>query len=125
MFWDTTYGDLDKKIRQLENRISSTHSFLGSTRLDWEPVFELMKEIQADFSKKVRYPTKEQQETAWQKFCSLRTEAHEKSRKSYKAHSDYLMIEINRELRSADWDAMMDNLGDIITFYTAVTTKET
>lgn len=124
MFWDTTYEDLDKKIRQLEGRIASTHSFLGSTRLDWEPVFELMKEIQADFNRKIRYPTKEQQQMAWQTFCSLRTEAHEKSQKSRKSRSDYLMIEINQELRAADFDMMMDGLGDIITFNMMKTTKE-
>lgn len=124
MFWDTTYEDLDKKIRQLESRINSTHSWLGSTRLDWGPVFELTKEIQADFSNNVRYPTKEQRETAWQKFCSLRTDAHERSQKSKQSRSDYLMIEINQELRAADFDMMMDGLGDIITFNLMKTTKD-
>ncbi len=124
MFWDTTHDDLDKKIRQLENLISSTWGLTGTTRDEWEPVFSLMKEIQADFDKKVKYPTKEQRETAWQTFCALRSEAHEKSRKRNKERSDFRMIEINRELRAADWDAMMDNLGDMITFYTMQTTKE-
>jgi hypothetical protein len=124
MFWDTTHEDLDKKIRQLESRINSTHSFLGSTRLDWEPVFELMKEIQSDFNKKVRYPTKELREAAWQKFCSLRTEAHERSQKSRKSRSDYLMIEINQELRAADFDAMLDGLFDVMTLNLMKTTKE-
>lgn len=125
MFWDTTHTDLDKKIRQLDSRINSTRGFTGTTRDDWEPVFELMKEIQADFNKKVRYPTREERDAAWQTFCTLRSEAHEQSKKRNKERSDYRMSEINRELRAADWDAMMDNLGDLITFYTAVTTRDT
>lgn len=126
MFWDTTHEDVDKKIRQLDSGISSAQGmFIGSTREDWESVFELMKEIQADFNSKVKYPTREEREAAWQKFCSLRSEAHEKSKKNTGERSDYRMIEINRELRAADWDAISDEFGDVITFYTAVTTKET
>lgn len=45
MFWDTTHEDLDKKIRQLDSWINSTRGITGTTRDDWEPVFELMKEI--------------------------------------------------------------------------------
>lgn len=124
MFWDTTHEDLDKKIRQLGDRINSTHGFTGTTREDWEPVFELMKEIQADFNSKVKYPTIEERETAWQTFCSLRSDAHEESRKQNAERSDYRMIEINRELREADWDAFMDEIGDVITFHTAPTTRD-
>lgn len=126
MFWDTTYEDLDKKIRQLDSRINSTRGlFTGTTRDDWSPVFELMKEIQADFNNKVKYPTREERETAWQTFCSLRSEAHEKSRERNAERSDYRMIEINRLLGEAEWDAISDEFGDILTFYTAVTTRDT
>lgn len=126
MFWDTTHEDLDKKIRQLDSGISSAQGmFTGSTREDWKSVFDLMKEIQSDFNNKVKYPTRDEREVAWQKFCLLRTEAHEKSKQNTAERSDYRMIEINRELRAADWDAMSDEFGDMITFYTAVTTKET
>jgi hypothetical protein len=83
-----------------------------------------MKEIQADFKNKVKYPTREERETAWQTFCSLRSDAHEKSRERNAERSDYRMIEINRELWEADWDAFMDEIGDVITFHTAVTTRD-
>lgn len=125
MFWDTTHEDLDKKIRQLESRIDSTRGlFTGTTRDDWTPVFDLMKEIQADFNNKVKYPSKEERQHAWERFCELRSEAHEKSRERNAERSDYRMIEIRRELQGADWDALMDEIGDIVTLYTAPTTRE-
>lgn len=124
MFWDPTHEDLDKKIGQLESKMLAAGGlFTGSTRDDWQAVFDLMKDIQADFSK-IKYPTRDQRESAWQTFCSLRSDAHEKSRKSYQERSDYRMIDINRELREADWDAISDEMGDMITFYTMPTTKE-
>jgi len=124
MFWDTTHEDLDKKIRQLESRINSTYGlFTGTTRDDWTPVFELMKEIQADFNNKVKYPSRDERERAWQKFCDLRSEAHDASKARNAERSDYRMIEIERELREADWDAFMDEIGDVITLHTAVTTR--
>lgn len=119
-----TSDDLDKKIRQLEGWIESTWRLTGTTREDWEPVFELMKEIQSDFNNKIRYPSREDRETAWQTFCSLRGEAHEKSRKRNAERSDYHMIEINRHLNAAYWNAFDDEIGDMITLNTAMMTKE-
>lgn len=124
MSWSTTHEDLDKKIRQLEGWIESTWRLTGTTRDDWEPVFALMKEIRADFNNKVKFPTRDERETAWQTFCSLRSEAHETSRRRNAERSDYRMIEINYELGEAYWNAFDDEIGDMITFYTAQTTKE-
>ena len=77
MFWQTTHEDLNKKINELESKIETSWTVWGNYDRDkLKDAIELAKEIQADFKKNIRYPTKTERDEAWQRFFDLREKAH-------------------------------------------------
>ena len=124
MFWKTTHEDLNAKIRKLDSRISSAKSFFGHQPYQWNETFELIKEIQEDFKKKIHYPTKAERDEAWQTFFDLREEAYQLKRKQAEEKSQEHYREIEGYLRSAYWNKFEDEIGDVITLGFMQTTKE-
>lgn len=88
MFGKMTHDDLNAKIRKLDSKVSSSRSIFGSFMPhQWDDVFELIKEIQEDFKKGIRYPTKAERDEAWQTFFNLREDAHRLRREQYQEKS--------------------------------------
>jgi hypothetical protein len=124
MFWDTTYEDLNSKISKLESKVLASQSFFGFAPHQWNEVFELCKEIQEDFKKKIRFPTKAERDEAWQKFFELREEAYRLRNEQYKEKSQQRYNEIDSYLRDAYWNALEDEIGDVFTFGLMRTTAD-
>lgn len=125
MFWETTYEDLNKKISRLESRVSSASNIFGYDSSSINDAIELCKEIQEDFKKKIRYPTKAERDDAWQKFFDLREDVYRIKREASESKSKEHYREINGYLRDADYSKWADEIGDVITFFLMPTTKET
>lgn len=66
------YQELDKEISRLDELLPQFSLF----NLDFDHIFEQCRNIQDGFNSKPRYPTKEQRETAWNRFNQLRSRAH-------------------------------------------------
>lgn len=124
MFWETTHEDLNKKINRLESKVAASQSIFGFQSHQWNEIFELCKEIQEDFKKKIRFPTKAERDEAWQRFFDLREDAYRLRNEQYEEKSRQRYNEIDRYLRDAYWNAIEDEIGDIFTFNLMRTTKE-
>lgn len=125
MFGKTTHDDLNKKISKLDSKVAASQSFFGSFQPhQWNDVFELIKEIQEDFKKGIRYPTKAERDEAWQTFFNLRDDAYRLKHEQYEERSKQHYREIEPYLRDAYWNKLEDELGDIVTLGLMPTTKE-
>ena len=62
--------------------------FVTSYRHDWEPVWALCKEIQEGFSGGVHYPTVQERQRAWLRFCELRNDASGAANSEQRRFSD-------------------------------------
>lgn len=124
MFWDTTHEDLNKKIGKLESSVFSSSNLFGYDGHRISEAIELCKEIQEDFKKKIRYPSKTERDEAWQKFFDLREKTYKIKREAAESKSKDHYREINGYLRDADYDKFLDGIGDLITFFLIPTTKE-
>lgn len=115
---------LDKKIESLANKIEATTRLFSSTQdYEWENIFALTKEIQEEF-KGVRYPTKQERETAWQLFCELRNKAYDtRKMQKFDTSNDHYKY-FKSELNSLFYHATSDKIWDIISFGTMKTTKD-
>lgn len=124
MFWDITHEDLNKKIDRLESLVFRASNVLS---YDWQNIQDgigLCREIQEDFKKKIRYPTKAERDEAWQKFFNLREELYGIKRKAAESRSDEHRREINSYLKDADYWYAADQLFDVFTFDLMKTSKE-
>jgi hypothetical protein len=125
MFGKATHDDLNAKIRKLESKVSSAKSFFGAyLPHQWDETFELIKEIQEDFKKGIRYPTKAERDEAWQTFFNLREDAYRIRRERYQEKSQQHYNEIEGYLRDAYWNKLEDEIGDMFTLGLMPTTKE-
>lgn len=125
MFWKTTHDDLNSKISKLDSKISASQSIFGNyLPHQWNEVFDLIKEIQEDFKKNIRYPTKAERDEAWQKFFDLRNDAYRIRREQQEEKSQRHYNEIEGYLRDAYWNGLEDEIGDMFTFGLMRTTKE-
>lgn len=113
MFWETTHKDLDAKINRLESKVLASKSIFGFH--EWDETFRLTKEIQEDFKKKIRYPTKAERDAAWQKFFNLREDAYRIKREQVEEKSRQHFNELRRMLRFAGYDALGDALFEVFT----------
>lgn len=68
------HGELDNMIDRLDSKVLESQGFFNVGGFDWDPVFELMNEIQAGF-KDTRYASALEHDEAWRKFCDLRNDA--------------------------------------------------
>jgi chromosome segregation ATPase len=125
MFGKITHDDLSAKIRKLDSKVSASQSLFGSFQPhQWNDVFELIKEIQEDFMKGIRYPSKAERDEAWQTFFNLREDAYRLRREQFQEKSQQHYNEIGRYLRDAYWNALEDEIGDVFTLGLMRTTKE-
>lgn len=124
MFWDTTHEDLNKKISKLESKVFSSSNAFGYDGNRISEAIELCKEIQEDFKKKIRYPSKIERDEAWQNFFDLREKTYRIKREAAEAKSNEHYREINGYLRDADYWYAMDKLFDVFTFDLMKTSKE-
>lgn len=60
---------------------------IGLVRHDWRPIFELCREIQAGFKSGVRYPSRAEQQRAWELFSELNARVRETSTREREALS--------------------------------------
>ena len=116
MFWQTTHEELNKKINQLESKVSSASGLFGYDSHRIADAIELCKEIQADFKTKISYPTKAERDEAWQKFFNLREDTYRIKREAAESKSKDHYREINGYLKDADYWYSMDKLFDVFTF---------
>ncbi|MDT4953853.1 MAG: hypothetical protein QOJ02_1991 [Acidobacteriota bacterium] len=125
MFGKTTHDDLNAKIRKLDSKVSASQSFFGNYQPhQWNEVFDLIKDIQEDFKKGIRYPTKAERDEAWQTFFNLRDDAYRIRQEQYEEKSQQHYKEIGRYLRDAYWNKTEDEIGDVFTLGLMRTTKE-
>jgi hypothetical protein len=122
MFWETNYKDLDAKIDRLESKLLATQSIFGFH--EWDEVFRLTKEIQEDFKKKIRYPSKAERDAAWQRFFNLREDAYRIKREKVEEKSKQHYDEINRYLRDADYSGVQETILNIVTLGMLRTTAD-
>lgn len=109
------WENLNSDISNLESKISfASGMFRSYNRERWEEIFDLCKEIQKKF-KHVRYPTKKDQNIAWQRFFDLRNSAYSEKNTQFEALSSNRKGEINNLLRDVDYDWFSDILiGQIL-----------
>jgi hypothetical protein len=124
MFWETTHEDLDRKINRLDSLVSEAQGFSFFAFQKWDETFELIKEIQEDFKKKIRYPTKAERDAAWQRFFNLREEAYQTKRKLAEDKSKDHFNEINRLLGDADYSGFVETIMNITTMGLLQTTPD-
>ncbi|MCR8559303.1 hypothetical protein KXD93_16720 [Mucilaginibacter sp. BJC16-A38] len=74
-FFREGYEKLNDKISELREEVNGLKYTLLTSHIvnSWETIGDLMKEIQEDF-KSVRYPTRQDRDSAWQEFFELRQE---------------------------------------------------
>ncbi|MFA6089442.1 MAG: hypothetical protein WC755_06265 [Candidatus Woesearchaeota archaeon] len=124
-FFNVSSTELISKINTLSSKIDRTQSFFGkASRSEWNEIFELCKEINEDF-KNVKFPVKNERDTAWKNFFNLRDKAYKVRNEQIfdlsKKHYDDLMS----QLQSADYNSIGDFLvGKIMSLGLMATTKD-
>ncbi|MFN0200452.1 MAG: CFI-box-CTERM domain-containing protein [Bacteroidia bacterium] len=116
--FNATPTELDSKLNDLSSKIQQAQPspFGGPTKSDWDSIFELCKTIANDF-KNVRYPTKSEGESAWQKFVRLRNQAYDTRKNQSQNRSEKHFDELMSRLKSADYDKFADVIfGEILSF---------
>lgn len=125
MFWETSHKDLDRKINDLESKVASSITFWGNYDRDKiNDAIELAKEIQADFKKKIRYPSKIERDEAWQRFFNLREKAYQIKHQAIEDLSNEHYKEINGYLIDADYSKLGDVILTVLTIGLLSITKE-
>ncbi|HEY9285113.1 MAG TPA: hypothetical protein VIP46_16795 [Pyrinomonadaceae bacterium] len=124
MFWETTHEDLDRKINRLDSLVSEAQGFNFFGFHKWDETFDLIKEIQEDFKKKIRYPTKAGRDAAWQRFFNLREEAYRTKRQLAEEKSKKHFGEINGYLRDAEYDGVVETIANIVSLGLLRTTPD-
>ncbi|MBS1793150.1 MAG: hypothetical protein JSS81_04815 [Acidobacteria bacterium] len=125
MFWKTTHEDLDGKINRLESTVNSSSHWFGYDSFKIKDAIELCKEIQEDFKKNIRYPSKSQRDEAWQKFFDLREDVYRIKREAAEHQSEKHYREIDHHLNDAYFYNWEDEIGDVLTLGLMQTKKET
>ncbi len=112
-----SWQELDHKINELENGINYATGLLGSyDRNNWERIFNTCKEIHQDF-KSIRYPTKLERDSAWQRFFNLRNSAYVESNKLREQDSRIERDDLYGRLNSLEYDWFSDFLvGHFLSF---------
>ncbi|MGN6149077.1 MAG: hypothetical protein ACTHPD_11100 [Rhizomicrobium sp.] len=115
---------LNSLIDELAWMIPQPTSILFSVEMhDWAPMFAKAKEIQDGFNKKVRYPTRDEQQAAWARFSDTRNLLFERAnheRKRFREESETLRNEILSHVKHAGYD----RLTDLIFVFTPTTVEE-
>ena len=77
-----THNDLDHMIQEFREIIPPQTNPFGMffTRHDWRPVWSLAKMIQEGFDSKVRYPSHDEHQSAWNRFNELRNLANSRAK---------------------------------------------
>lgn len=108
-------NSLDSLIGKLDNAIpwmdESTYLGFEVERHDWRPVWELCKEIQAEFRGYKGYASKEARQAAWDRFQQLRTKASrlfEVEKENFASQSQRYKIDILSEARACYWSKSAD-----------------
>lgn len=108
-------NDLDRLIDQLESAIPYVDEGFSwgfaVERHDWRPVWTLCKEIQATFRGYKGYSTREEHQTAWERFQKLRQKAShlaDVEKEKFAAQSDRLKREILDDAKACYWSMSAD-----------------
>jgi chromosome segregation ATPase len=125
-FNEISHKDLNSKISDFENKINSVSGvhrmFISVKQDEWDEIFTLSAEISQDF-KKVRYPTRQEREDAWQKYFDLRDKAFKEKKEQLEQKSGQHYKELMSQLNSADYSALGDFIASAIP-HLAVTVQE-
>ncbi|KXK03904.1 MAG: hypothetical protein UZ17_ACD001001001 [Acidobacteria bacterium OLB17] len=106
--------ELDSMIDRLDTKVLESQGLFNFGGFDWDPVFELMNEIQAGF-KGTRYPSALEHDEAWRKFCNLRNDAFRLKREQFGEGSQRCYDEIDGYLRDVWHSETMDSIIDVMT----------